>query len=123
MSGTARPRSKTHHYLPQFILSGFARDGRIATRDLVTGASYVQAIAKAAAENDYNTVELDGDVKSDIAEAAIATDIEGPASTILHRIATGGWLETADERRAVALFLTLQYLRVPAHREMKNALA
>ena len=114
-------RSKKHHYLPQFVLKGFADRRRVATIDLAGPRTFVQAIADAAAENNYNTLRLE-DGSSDAAESAIA-QIEGAASGVLARIGDGDWLSDADERLAVATFLALQYLRVPANRQFSNAMA
>lgn len=116
-------RSKTHHFLPQMILRGFATDDRVMTVELGDGRSYVQPVAKAAAENNYNTVELDGGTQSDVAERFIAEEIESPAAAVLARIAAGGWFFDAAERASVARFLTLQYLRVPWRRAQSNAMA
>lgn len=116
-------RSKTHHFLPQLILRGFAREDRIVTVELADGRSYFQSVAKAAAENNYNTVQLDDGTQSDIAERAIANEIEGPAAAVLARIAAGGWFANTHERAVVARFLTLQYLRVPWRRAQLDAMA
>lgn len=116
-------RSKKHHYLPRFILEGFAERGRVATFDLRARRAYAQSVDTAAAENDYNTVELEDGSKSDIAERAIASDVEGPASAVLQRIAAGGWIESPEERLAVGTFLALQYLRVPMQRAFMDQMA
>ncbi len=116
-------RSKTHHFLPQMILRGFARADRVMTTELADGRSYPQPVAKAAAENNYNTVELDGGTQSDLAERFIAEEIEGPAAAVLARIAGGGWFANATDRAIVARFLTLQYVRVPWRRAQSNAMA
>jgi hypothetical protein len=116
-------RSKIHHYLPQLILRGFAKDDRVVTVELKDGRRYQQRVGTAAAENNYNTIELDDGTQSDLAERLIADEIEAPASTILARIAAGGWFENDDERLLVARFLALQYVRVPWRREHSNAMA
>jgi Protein of unknown function (DUF4238) len=114
-------RSKRHHYVPQAILNGFARDGQIATVDL-KGGEYVQAVRKAAAENDYNTVLIDDGEKSDIAERLIAETIEGPAHRILSRIVEGGWIETDSERLDLSRYLVFQSFRTPRQRRMFDEL-
>ena len=117
-------RSKTHHFLPQMILRGFAMDDRLTTVELGDGRSYQQPVAKAADENKLNnTVELDGGTQSDVAERFIAEEIESPAAAVLALIAAGGWFFDAAERASVARFLTLQYLRVPWRRAQSNAMA
>lgn len=116
-------RSKIHHYLPQLILRGFAKDDRVNTVELEDGRSYPQRVGTAAAENNYNTIELDDGTQSDLAEKLIADEIEAPASTILARIAAGEWFESDDERYVVARFLAHQYVRVPWRRAFSNALA
>ena len=95
-------RSKTHHFLPQLILRGFAGADRVVTVELADGRSYQQSIAKAAAENNYNTIELDDGTQSDLAERLIANEIESPAAAVLARIAAGGWFTKATERLVVA---------------------
>lgn len=115
-------RSKTHHYLPQLILRGFAKAGQVTTRDLQTSRSYLGHISDTAAENNYNTVRLDDGSVSDLAERFIAEEIEGPAAKVLARIADGGWLASEGDREVLARFLALQYLRVPVQREVRDAL-
>lgn len=117
---TGERKSKKHHYVPQLILRGFAKDGQVATYDLVDQRRYVQEVSDAAAENDYNTVEIDG-TKTDHAERAMAA-IEDAAAPALARIAAGGWVSPADKTR-VARFLALQYVRVPRNRAHSDGLA
>ncbi len=94
----------------------------VQTEDLLAGQHYVQAVRKAAAENDYNTLQQADGTKSDVAERAMS-EIEGAAAPGLARIARGAWLESHDEKKAAAKFLALQYVRVPARREFFDGLA
>jgi hypothetical protein len=116
-------RSKRHHFVPQLILEGFALDGQIGTLDLGSRKAYIQSVRTAAAENNYNTVELEGGAKSDAAERAIAEAIEGPAAGVVRNIVSGGWIGCDDERVALARLIALQFLRVPAQREQRDAMA
>ncbi|MGH9025440.1 MAG: DUF4238 domain-containing protein [Acidimicrobiia bacterium] len=81
-----------------------------------------QPVAKAAAQNNYNTIELDDGTQSDIAERLIADEIGGPAAAVFARIAAGGWRAHAAERAVVARFLARQYVRIPWRRAQSNAM-
>ena len=116
-------RSKTHHFLPQVVLRGFASGDYVTTVDLTTRRSFSQNVDKAAAQNDWNTLRLPDGSASDEAERAISESIEGPAAPALGRIRDGGWILDEAERTALALFIAFQMLRVPRHREQTNAMA
>lgn len=116
-------RSKRHHFVPQLMLSGFARDGQLTVVDRASGVSFPQAVERAAAENDYNSLELEDGSLTDAAERAIATMVEGPAGGTLARIRDGGWIETKAERAALARLVAFQFLRVPDMRAHMDAMA
>lgn len=117
-------RSKLHHFVPRLLLRGFAHEGeRLSTLDRTTGSSFPQNVGRAAAENDYNTVVTEHGEPSDMAESAIAEDIEGRASAGLRRLRSGKWLDSEVEHIEVAGFVAFQYLRVPAQRQFFDEMA
>lgn len=116
-------RSKLHHFVPQLLLRGFAGHGeRLITFDRTSGRTFPQAVSQAAASNDYNTVET-ADGPSDAAEQLIATEIESRAGPGIRRLREGLWLDRDADHVAVANLIALQYLRVPAQREMSDQMA
>lgn len=117
------PQSTTHHYVPQFLLRGFARDNRVATFDLSARRRYVQNVSNAAAENHLNTVRPTDGENSDIAERFIADKIEGPAGDIVSRIREGSGIRGDSERFHLALLIALQAVRTPKYRQEVDALA
>ena len=116
-------RSKTHHFVPQMVFVGFAQKRQVMTVDLTTKRSFLQNIANAGAENDWNTLRLEGGAVSDVAERAISELMEGPAAGVLQRIRAGEWIESEEERVALARLIAFQMVRVPGHREQTNAIA
>jgi hypothetical protein len=117
--------SRNHHFVPQFILRGFARPGkvhRIATVDLKLGTSFVRSVQRTAAVRDFNTLRLEDGGESDAAEKVLA-DIEYEASKVVHRIIDGGWIESDAERWRLGQLIALQIGRTPAAREEFDALS
>lgn len=92
------------------------------TFDRTTGRTFPQAVSRAAALNDYNTVETP-EGPSDAAEQLIATEIEGRAGPGVRRLREGLWLDNEADRAAVAMFVAFQYLRVPAQRQQSDEMA
>lgn len=110
-----------HHYVAQLTLRGFANEkNQITTVPLGGGEPYTQSVERTAAENHYNTVRNKHGDTSDIVEKTIAEHIEGPAAAPLKAIAAGNWVED-EERSAVALFLSLQHVRIPAQRAFRDS--
>ncbi|MCU1491815.1 MAG: hypothetical protein JWM85_3220 [Acidimicrobiaceae bacterium] len=109
--------------MSKLVLREFAKVGVIQVVDLrADGRSFPRSIDDAAAENDYNTIELKNGSLSDEAEVAIANRVEGPAGAVIARIARGGWMEE-DELEVVARLVLFQLLRVPTRRDEGDALA
>lgn len=117
-------RSKRHHFVPQLVLRGFAdHDDQLSVFDRDAAKVYRQAVERAAAENDYNSLRLDDWSLTDAAERMINELIEGPAAEALKRIRSGRWMKNELELEALARYLVFQFLRVPATREALNGLA
>jgi hypothetical protein len=113
-------QSRNHHFNPRLILRGFAKGELLHVVDLSEGGrTFPRTIHDAAAENDYNSVRLEDGTVSDIAETAIADNVEGPVGELIARICSGGWLED-DELFLLSQFVTFQFFRVPRSRDVVN---
>lgn len=115
-SGTV---AKRHHYLPQFLLRGFAEGGIITTVELPGTRVYNQPVRKAASEN--HLYSLPGHPNGvDSFEKALS-QLEGEAASVLAEIAAGSWPLAEESRSTLAYFIALQMARGPEQqRNMRN---
>src|ERR1700674_5383412 len=98
-----------HHYVPQQYLKGFTtpdNPAMIWMYDKTSGQSKrvpIKAVAQAANYFDPQT------------ETALAQSVEGPAQTVLAKLARGESIST-DERVQVSLYIATMVMRVPRRR-------
>jgi Protein of unknown function (DUF4238) len=102
---------KRHHYLPQFYLQRFTRDGSLWVYDRLRRAFRQQQPVNTAVEGQRYTVELDDGTKSLQVEEMLAA-MEGEAKVAIEKLEAKEELAKAD-REAVAWFIAFLVSRVP----------
>lgn len=102
---------RLHHYVPKFYLRDFADGkGRVARVSRSTGEVDIVPAKRAAAEIDFNRIELPtGEVLYEV-ENMLAW-VENGAAPALRRIGRGTFPPSEKDRDALAGFLGLQYAR------------
>lgn len=117
---------RLHHYVPQLLLRGFADEReRITTIRLASPHKPLPptSIAKTAAIRDFYTI-IDKDVGETVAVEKLLAEIEGIAHAVLTRLtASTTFAPSLEDRRTLALFVSLQLVRGPGHRRMQEAFA
>lgn len=109
-------RSKRHHIVPKFYLSGFASEkNQVETLDLRTGSVYRANISDACLENDYFSLPVDEQIAADAYENHLS-EHEGHAASALKKVFSGEWPIPADDRLAIATWLAYQHVRVKRRR-------
>jgi hypothetical protein len=104
-----------HHHVPQQYLKGFElpdEPGLIWMYDKKTDELRKTSIAAAAQARAFYDPET---------EQKLNELVEGPAQAALARLGQGEYLSVGD-RRAVALYLSVMLMRVPAHRRKAQEL-
>jgi len=100
-----------HHYVPQFYLRWFANEKKqIARIGVATGEINVIPVKRAAAEMDFNVIELPtGEISFEIEN--MFASFENDAAPALRRIGEGAFPPPEKDRDALAGFLGLQFSR------------
>ncbi|MFZ5752388.1 MAG: DUF4238 domain-containing protein [Pseudomonadota bacterium] len=111
MSGP-QPRTKLQHYVPRFHLKRFANsEGQIWVFDIITGEARLANPNYVGAEkNYYSPIQMDGSRFDELEE--LLSKIESTAAPLIEPLVRGRRLIGSD-RKAVADFLSMQYLRSP----------
>jgi hypothetical protein len=118
MSGTP----KRHHTVPKFYLENFANGKMLHAVNIRDGSEHDINVVNATAESHFYRVQ-DHPTDPGVFEAALS-EAEGVAAGILRSITQGVWPLGANDRFAFAQFMTLQFLRLPSHRQqMHRAIA
>lgn len=98
------------HYVPQFFLQGFARNGRLLVFDK-TKAKWFPSQPKSVAN--------EGDLWPDEIESFVTENIEDPAKHAIEKLRNRLQLSQQD-RAAMAHYIAFLWKRVPANREQFN---
>lgn len=108
--------ARRNHIVPRFYLERFARDSQIGAARLENGAVMVQALKKAATENDYYLVTLeDGEVTDEFEKEL--SKLEGMAAEVFRKVLDHGiWPLPVADRVLLSEFITIQLLRGRNHR-------
>jgi hypothetical protein len=112
-------RPKRHHYLPQFYLDGFTRDGLFWLFDRKKGEFRKQTPINTAVESGFYTVRMSDGTDSDAVEETLAT-IEGVVKPAVDRLDAAESISDED-RRSTAAFIATLYLRTPGFRRNHDA--
>ncbi|MCC6537478.1 MAG: DUF4238 domain-containing protein [Bryobacterales bacterium] len=114
------PIKKKHHYVPSFLLSGFAVEDVLWATDLFEMKQWESIPDRVGLERHYNTTPARNH-RPDIAEDLLGAR-EAEAAPLIQEILESGNLPVNDAGRMQILmhFMALQYLRVPRHRKMTN---
>jgi hypothetical protein len=98
------------HYVPQHLLRGFEREGRLWVYDRASGRQFRTTPTNIAHECDMYSDEL---------EARLANTIEGPANGVISKIRVEQ-VPTVEERKALARYIVVLWKRVPDGRARVN---
>ncbi len=113
--------SRRHHYVPQFLLRRFARDGKLLARVERAGNHGVATPKSVCWEEDLYTLDGPGYVDPAWIEHHSDEHIEAPASRALNAIVgPGGFPPERVHREALARFVAWQFLRGPDGRAFIN---
>lgn len=116
---------KKHHFLPVFLLRNFARaDGLVFVYDREKDWQVRRDIPENLAREKYlyapEVSDEDGrDPKDDFFETWLADEIDAPAAPAIRRLVAGAGVSdlTSAEAHAVADFIALLDMRIPAVRD------
>lgn len=102
---------KRHHFLPQFFLNGFSRDGYVALFDRDKGAYRVQPIKDTAVIGYFYSAE-DAEGNKDGRIEGLLSDIESQAKPVITKLDNRETL-TEDDKQKLAMFVGFLYARTP----------
>jgi len=108
---------KRQHYVPQFLLRGFAgSDEKLSVFVRSKGLSFRASPKDVACQRYYNAAKLDsGEIDTQTIEKELS-QIEGAGSAVIRAFLSGD-KPTAEQRKDFALFLTSQDFRSPRRRQ------
>lgn len=113
-----------HHYVPRFLLRNFRVGAKphLWVYDKKSGKKFKTTVEKIAGERDFYQVAV-GDLKLSLEEGL--SRLESESSKIIHRIIAmrSVGVLNEDERIVLAVFVAVQMLRVPNHRESMLAIS
>jgi hypothetical protein len=115
---TARPKSepKRHHYLPEFYLRGFCRDGDLWLFDRQRDAFRKQTPENTGVQKLYYAFKDQAGARHTEIENFLSR-VEGDAKHCIDRLRARHGL-SSEERQKFALFLALMHTRVPEFHEL-----
>lgn len=118
-SDGVKPKPRRHHFLSEFYLNGFARDGMLWLYDREKKEFRRQPPNKTAVEKDYCTV-LNKDGEMDFGIEEFLSQIESRAKPVIAKLEARENI-TPDERFNLACFVSLLMCRTPKfEREIKE---
>lgn len=102
------------HYLPQYYLKGFSKEGgkRIWVYDKVDSRVFPTQVKSIANENNFYGTEM---------EEYLANEIEGPANAVLKKIREKNEI-TKSDKRVLTEYIVVMMKRVPQGRLRANKL-
>ncbi|HTV48157.1 MAG TPA: DUF4238 domain-containing protein [Phycisphaerae bacterium] len=112
--------TKTHHYLPQFYLRGFAKKSNLAQTWCIEKTKearhYPVSIEKAGAEKHFHTIELPGGERdSSTIEQELSKEETNQGATILRILRKEPPL--TSDRVSISRFVSLMQYRVPSFKK------
>jgi hypothetical protein len=111
------PRSRKHHYLPQFYLRGFSDNGtHLYQIEKRTGKSFGTSISDTAAIRDFHKLDFDGCPDPEALEKFVSK-VEALIAPSLARVLADEKL-TPHTRDGMDCLVSMQMARVPATRDM-----
>lgn len=115
--GNDLSKVKRQHYVPQFLLRGFAdEDEKLSVFVRSKGLSFRASPKDVACQRYYNAAKLEsGEIDTQTIEKELS-QIEGAGSAAVHALLSGA-KPTAVQREDFALFLTSQDFRSPRRRQ------
>lgn len=119
--GLIMTKPKRHHYLPEFYLRGFSRDGkRLFVYDIPSGKLRQQAPEGTGVEKYFYAVETEDDPKDAGAEQVLSL-VEGLAAPAIEKARARESIG-ADGDDAIRAFVGFMAVRTPAARAVKRYL-
>lgn len=112
---------KRHHYIPQFFLERFCRDGIVWLFDRDVGEFRGQQPINTAVIKDYYTF-ADEDGNKNLEVEALLSRLESDARIVLAKVDQRRTLDEED-RQHLALFVAFQASRVPDFEKTVNEMA
>jgi len=116
--------ARRHHYVSQFYLKGFAPDPSkpgLYVVNLLDKKSYTTSTTALAVENDFHTIQIDGQ-PPDAIEKALA-QVEAAVKGALDGILASESLSNAEERGLLLYYISLLLVKSPFHRPKIDQLA
>src|SRR5256885_19708 len=108
MSRMGKP--KRHHFLPQFYLENFCRDGLLWIRDCQEHEQRRQTPKNTAVIGYYYSVEVEGGRDNSV--EAMLSVVEGRAKPVIEALIQGRAI-TQEQKDDLAMFLGFLWNRVP----------
>ncbi|MCX4965798.1 DUF4238 domain-containing protein [Streptomyces sp. NBC_00654] len=116
-----RKTKRHHHTVPRFYLRRFAApDSRLLRVPIDGSAARLVGVGDAAVHKDFYSFRGPDGSLDDVVENQLSV-VEDAAAPVLRRVVDERrWPLFGDDREIMALWVALQYLRVPAHRKAGN---
>lgn len=109
---------KRHHYLPQFYLNGFCRDGVLSVFDREANQFRRQTPKNTGLKYHYYTVQ-DETGQNDTRIEALLSQIEGRAKEVLSKLSSRNEI-SSEEKEELSIFVAFMMGRVPKFEESVN---
>lgn len=106
--------ARRHHYVSQFYLKGFASDPSkpvLYVVNLLDKKTYTTGTTALAVENDFHTIQVDGQ-QPDMIEKSLA-QIEAAVKAALDSILTSESLTNADDKGLLLYYMSLLLVKSP----------
>lgn len=116
--------ARRHHYVSQFYLKGFASDPSkpvLYVVNLLDKKTYTTGTTALAVENDFHTVQVDGQ-QPDMIEKSLA-QIEAAVKGALDSILTSESLTNADDKGLLLYYMSLLLVKSPFVRPIVDQMA
>ncbi|WP_345482201.1 DUF4238 domain-containing protein [Amnibacterium soli] len=102
--------------MPRFYLEGFAEQGHLGVAMLPGDKRFTQSTRTAATINDFYLLGSALHPRAGNFEAMLS-DFESEASAVFRTLANGTWPLSAQDRAVLGVFIAVQFLRGPEHRQ------
>ena len=113
--------ARRHHFVPQFYLRNFARDGKIGSANLQSRKVFTQVVRKAASVNDFHS--LPGHPEGTDAFEKVLSKVESSAAKVIAQVSGQGIRSLSPGQRSeLAFFSALQYARSPNQRRSMESI-
>lgn len=111
---------KRHHYLPQFYLRGFCRDGAFWIFDRERNEFRIQTPINTTVQTHYCSYRRE-DGSLDARLEVLFSEVEALTAPVIEKV-EGGKVLSSDEKSVLSVFAGLQQFRIPDYERLHHEL-